>query len=80
VNSSAKTKNCYQWEEVSIFGLTARPDAGCSAEKHSLVGCAQGLTAFFQDQRLANLIYACVVRTKTEFVAKLKERNTETRR
>ena len=74
VNSTTKTKICYQWEEVSILGLTARPDAGCSPEKHSLAGCAQGLTAFFQGQRLTNLTYAVSGNDKTESVAKLKEK------
>jgi hypothetical protein len=49
VNSTAKTRNCYQWEGVSIFGLTARPDAECFPERHSLAGCAQGLNASFRD-------------------------------
>ena len=38
VDPSPKTRNCYQWEGISIFGMTAHPDPGCSVEKHSSTG------------------------------------------
>lgn len=47
---AAKTRaSCYQWEDVSIFGLSARPDSDCTPAKHASPGCAQGLTAQFAE-------------------------------
>ncbi|MGB7731525.1 MAG: hypothetical protein WBL50_26120 [Candidatus Acidiferrum sp.] len=72
VDSSTKTKNCYQWENVSIFDLKAHADAGCSPERHSADGCVQGLTAMFQDQKLLQLSYAVAGSDKSVVVATLR--------
>ena len=74
VDSSAKTKNCYEWENVSIFDMKAHADAGCSPEKHSTDGCVQGLAAMFQDQKLAQLSYAVAGSDKNVVVKSLKEK------
>jgi hypothetical protein len=74
VDSSTKTKNCYQWENVSIFDLKAHADAKCSPEKHSADGCVQGLAAMFQDQKLVQLSYAVAGSDKSVVVTRLKEK------
>jgi hypothetical protein len=74
VDSSTKTKNCYQWENVSIFDMKAHADAGCSPEKHSADGCVQGLAAMFQDQKLVQLSYAVAGSDKSAVVTSLKEK------
>lgn len=74
VDSSTKTKNCYEWENVSIFDMKAHADAGCSPEKHSADGCVQGLAAMFQDQKLAQLSYAVPGNDKSMVVKSLKEK------
>jgi hypothetical protein len=74
VDSSTKTKNCYQWENVSIFDLQAHANEGCSPEKHSADGCDQGLAAMFQDQKLVQLSYAVAGTDKSAVVGKLKEK------
>jgi hypothetical protein len=78
VDSTVKTKNCYQWEDVSIYGMHAHPDPECSPEKHSLPICAQGLTATFKDQHLAFVSYAVEGTDKTDAVAKLKNKYPNT--
>lgn len=74
VDSSTKTKNCYQWENVSIFDLKARADEGCSPEKHSADGCVQGLAARLQEQKLVLLSYAVAGSDKSAVVVKLKQK------
>jgi hypothetical protein len=74
VDSAIKTKNCYQWESVSIFDLKAQADAGCSPEKHAADGCVQGLAAVFQDQKLVQLSYAVAGSDKNLVEARLKEK------
>jgi len=73
-DSTANTKDCYQWGDVSIFGMAARPEAGCSLDTHSAARCAQGLTARFEDQRLILLSYAVVAGDKTDSVTILKKK------
>ncbi len=72
---STKTRtNCYQWVEVSIFGMTAHPDPGCSPKNYSSAGCVQGLAAQFVDKRLVLLTYAVGGTDKTEATAALKKK------
>jgi len=72
---STKTRtNCYQWVEVSIFGMTAHPDPGCSPKNHSAAGCVQGITAQFMDKRLILLTYAVGGTDKTEATSALKKK------
>ncbi len=54
--------------------MTAHPEAGCSAGKHALTGCAQGITAIFKEQRLTTLTYAVEGSDKSGAVRKLKEK------
>ncbi|HXR32942.1 MAG TPA: hypothetical protein VN830_04505 [Verrucomicrobiae bacterium] len=71
---STKTRtSCYQWVDVSIFGMTAHPDSGCSLKSYSSAGCVQGLTAQFADHRLILLSYAVVGMDKTEPTSALKK-------
>jgi hypothetical protein len=72
-DSSKPRVNCYQWADVSIFGMTAHPDAGCSLKNSSSVRCLQGLSATFVDQRLKLLTYAMAGSDKTEATALLKK-------
>jgi hypothetical protein len=72
---STKTRtNCYQWVEVSIFGMTAHPDPGCSPKNHSSAGCVQGISAQFVDHRLVLLSYAVGGTDKAEATAALKKK------
>jgi hypothetical protein len=74
VNSDPKIKNCYQWDDISVYGLTARPAPGCSPKLHSSPGCAQGLTAQFKKGYLTNLVYAVEGTDKSDAVADLKKK------
>lgn len=74
ISSSKSRKDCYQWEEVSIFGLTAHPASTCSPEKHSSADCAEGLTAQFVDDHLVLLIYAVGGNDKKDASAELKKK------
>jgi hypothetical protein len=74
VDSTTKTKNCYEWENVSIFDMKAHAEAGCSPEKHSADGCVQGLAAMFKDQKLVQLSYAVAGSDKSVIVTSLKEK------
>jgi hypothetical protein len=70
---SPKTKNCYEWENISIFGMSAHPDAGCSPATHSAPGCVQGMTVAFKDDRLSLLSYAVQGNDKSPAVVMLKK-------
>ena len=72
-DSSKPRVNCYQWADVSIFGMTAHPDPGCSLKNSSSARCLQGLSATFVDQRLKLLTYAMAGSDKTEATAALKK-------
>jgi hypothetical protein len=74
VSSSKTREDCYQWENVSIFGLTARPAPTCSPEKHSSADCAEGLTAQFVNDHLVLLIYAVAGSDKRDASAELKKK------
>ncbi len=74
VNASKTRKDCYQWEGVSIFGLTAHPGSTCSPETHSSAECAEGLTAEFVDSHLVLLIYAVGGSGKKDAAAELKKK------
>lgn len=67
-------KNCYQWVDVSIFGLIAHPPPGCSPATHSSSGCVQGLSAQFTEGRLIMLSYAVLGKDKQAAVASLKKK------
>jgi hypothetical protein len=71
--STTKRKNCYQWDDISIFGFSAHPAPGCSPATRSSAGCAQGLSAQFTDGRLVMLIYAVVGLEKEPAVSILKK-------
>ena len=71
---STKTRiSCYQWLEISIFGMAAHPDPGCSIKNYSSVGCVEGLSAQFVEQHLVLLSYAVEGKDKTEAIAALKK-------
>jgi hypothetical protein len=74
INSSKTRKDCYQWEDVSIFGLTAHPRSACLPETHSSADCAEGLTAEFADDHLVLLVYAVGGSDKKGAAAELKKR------
>jgi len=74
INSSKTRRDCYQWEDVSIFGLTAHPSSTCSPEKRSSADCAEGLTAQFVDDHLVLLVYAVGGSDKKDAVAELKKK------
>ncbi len=72
-DSTKTRKNCYQWDDISIFGFAAHPEAGCTPSKHSSQGCAQGLSAQFAEGRLIMLSYAVAGKDKQLAVASLKK-------
>jgi hypothetical protein len=74
INSSKTRTDCYQWEDVSIFGLTAHPSSTCSPEKRSSADCAEGLTAQFVDDHLVLLVYAVGGSDKRDASAELKKK------
>lgn len=73
-DSTKTRKNCYQWADVSIFGLTAHPSPGCSPAKHSSPDCVQGLSAQFKEGRLIMLSYAVAGKDKQPAVTSLKKK------
>jgi hypothetical protein len=73
-DSTKTRKNCYQWDDVSIFGFTAHPEPGCTLAKHSVPGCVQGLSAQFAEGRLIMLSYAVAGKDKQPAVASLKKK------
>ncbi len=73
-DSTKTRKNCYQWDDISIFGFTAHSEAGCTPAKHSAPGCVQGLSAQFAEGRLIMLSYAVVGSDKQPAVATLKKK------
>ncbi len=66
--------SCYQWSHVSIEDMVAHPDDGCSPQKHSITGCAEGVTAQFRDDHLVLLSYAVEGMDKKAAVAKFKQK------
>lgn len=73
-DSTKARKECYQWEDVSIFGLSARPDSDCTPARHASPGCAQGLTAQFAEGRLIMLAYEVLGKDKTPAVEYLTKK------
>jgi hypothetical protein len=74
-DTSQKTRSaCYQWANVSIFGLTASPGAGCTLKKRYAADCLQGITARFTDQRLVSLVYTVAGTDKSEVAAALRKK------
>jgi hypothetical protein len=73
-NLSSKRKNCYQWEDVSIFGLVAHAESTCSPANHASPGCVQGLSAQFVDERLVLLTYAVGGSDKRDATTALKKK------
>ncbi|HXJ04287.1 MAG TPA: hypothetical protein VNH65_04265 [Candidatus Acidoferrum sp.] len=72
-DSTKTRKNCYQWDDISIFGFTAHPGPGCTPAKHSSPVCVQGLSAQFAEGRLIMLIYAVAGKDKQPAVASLRK-------
>jgi len=71
---STKTRtNRYQWSAVSIFGMTAHPEPGCSIKNHSSPDCVQGINAQLVDQGLMFLSYAVEGGDKTDATTALKK-------
>lgn len=64
---------CYQWGDVSIFGLAAQPAAGCNLKKRYAADCLQGLTARFTEQRMISLVYTVAGMDKTVAAAALQK-------
>jgi hypothetical protein len=73
-NSTKARSICYQWSEVSIFGMTAHPDPGCSIGNRSSPDCVQGINAQFVNERLISLSYAVEGTDKTDATTALKKR------
>jgi hypothetical protein len=71
-DSTETRTNCYQWTDVSIFGMLAQPKAGCSLKTYSTKGCVQGLSAQFVNHRLVLASYAVTGTDKAEPTAALK--------
>jgi hypothetical protein len=74
VESTKTRTSCYQWAEISIFGMKAHPDPGCTPKIYSSAGCVQGLTGQFMEKRLISLSYAVSGTDKTEATAALKKK------
>jgi len=64
---------CYQWTDVSIFGLTAQPAPGCNLKKRYAADCLQGITARFMDQRMISLVYTVAGTDKSAAAAALQK-------
>ena len=71
--STETRANCYQWVDVSIFGLQAHPGPGCSLKTYSAEECVQGLSAQFKDGQLISLSYAVAGTDKKAPTAELKQ-------
>jgi hypothetical protein len=65
---------CYQWKEVSIFGLTAAAGAGCTLKKRYAADCLQGITARFTERRLTSLVYTVAGVDKSPADVELKKK------
>ena len=72
VDSTATTKSCYQWENISIYGMSAHSGPDCSPKNHASAGCVQGLAAQFKNQQLMLLSYAVEGSDKRNVVAALR--------
>ena len=71
----AKTRrDCYQWEEVSIYGLSPRPASDCTPARHARPGCEQGLTAQFYEGYLFMISYAVSGKSKEPAVDFLRKK------
>ena len=70
---STETRTNCQWVDVSIFGLQAHPDPGCSLKTYSAPECVQGLSAQFKDGPLISLSYAVAGTDKKAPTAELKK-------
>jgi hypothetical protein len=73
-DSTKTRKNCYQWNDVSIFDFTAHPEPGCTLLKHLSPGCVQGLSAQFAEGHLIMLSYAVAGKDKQSAVSSLKKK------
>ena len=65
---------CYQWADVSIFGLSAHAGPGCTLKKRYAADCLQGITARFTDQHLVSLVYTVAGTDKSEVAAALRKK------
>ena len=72
VDSTPTTKSCYQWENISIYGMSAHSGPDCSPKTHASPGCVQGLSAQFKNQQLMLLSYAVEGNDKQSAVDALK--------
>lgn len=50
IDSTSTTKSCYQWENISIYGMSAHPSPDCSLKSRGSANCIQGLSAQFKNQ------------------------------
>jgi|SRR5271155_5766690 len=73
-NAQKPRTSCYQWRDVSIFGLSAHAGPGCNLKKRYAADCLQGITARFTDQRLVSIVYTVAGTDKTEAAAALKKK------
>jgi hypothetical protein len=71
---SKTRRDCYQWENVSIYGLSPRPDSDCTPARHARPGCEQGLTAQFYEGHLFMISYAVSGKDKGPAVVFLKKK------
>jgi len=74
-DTSAKPRvTCYQWEGVSIFGMSANASATCNLKKKYAADCLQGLIAKFTSEGLVSLVYTVGGIDKTAATEELKKK------
>jgi hypothetical protein len=74
-DDTQKTRTaCYQWADVSIFGISAHPAASCSLKNRYAKNCLEGLNAKFSDHQLIALVYSVVGTDKSAASAELQKK------
>jgi hypothetical protein len=74
-DDTQKTRTaCYQWVDVSIFGISAHPAASCSLKNRYAKTCLEGLNAKFSDHQLIALVYSVVGTDKSAASAELQKK------
>ena len=71
VDATKTRKLCYEWSDISIFGMAAQPQPQCSPKSAGLSACAEGRTAQFEKESLISLTYAVRGTDKAQAVATL---------
>ena len=74
-DDTQKTRTaCYQWADVSIFGIAAHPAANCSLKNRYAKTCLEGLNAKFSDHQLIALVYSVIATDKSAASAELQKK------